>query len=909
MADSYVYPNAPRGKRDYDENSERRQRPRNSSGSDVCYDFQKGRCNRGQNCRFSHGEENGSGGGARGGPGRDDRRGGSMNGLVKINAAETYGDKDGSPCPSSGNWHDLLDVKLQKMSLHDDSWIEPKAKQTVITEAVKVATNVYSLKQWGVAAPTIHHYEIVDLKKTWVLLDPPREPRAPLAPMNSNDQEPAPADVAPDVAPADVAPAALAPAEDQLRDDRDAEDFFADGSRVPKETARRRVFEAIAALGATASSMCLWTDGAKQVYATEALGPEAAVTVKAPVAGVAVVVNQDSRRKQRQWRISLRKVSELGVADWYDELSKREDVFRSPSGELVDACSGQRCQMLTVLELALGAHMRQHGLCDVGNGRYLNERRRKPVGACDLRMGVEAKIKRVEAGLVVSADLIAKLVVRSDDRGTIADLIFQTLGRELEHRELRDDEAKTVRQLIKEKMVTILRIDPATERLERNETGQISPRTFKVPGQPGVLRAVPARDQTFEFRGRTISVAEYQREKGAPLRYPHLPCFVFDQGLVYDFDPATKARTPRLDEKGKKVRNLSYFPVERGVLESGQRAVGISAPQEMIQVLGMPPAKKLQEVAAILKMSKAASEGENVNLRAIGFELSSEPVSVWARCFPRPLVRMRMSPRGHFELVRDKDGKKGEWKPSRAWATLGVEEIRRWVVIDATLGRGPGPGRIDDFAKTLRDVLKNKGVDISEDYERATLRHASYDDIVDAINPRAELVICVIMHSSPGVSDSIYGKLKLWSNLNVGVTTQCVTAELLKKQNRGFDGIALSIAAKINAKSGGVNRYVKDVARPEVSDDDFSAWTGETYTCLIGVQVVLGSGYDEGVPPVVTACSTADRRCSKFVHTAVPFDRNEKIGFGLEDRIGTAARAPRLLCPLPTIVSRRRWRM
>ena len=43
MADSYVYPNAPRGKRDYDENSERRQRPRNSSGSDVCYDFQKGR--------------------------------------------------------------------------------------------------------------------------------------------------------------------------------------------------------------------------------------------------------------------------------------------------------------------------------------------------------------------------------------------------------------------------------------------------------------------------------------------------------------------------------------------------------------------------------------------------------------------------------------------------------------------------------------------------------------------------------------------------------------------------------------------------------------------------------------------------------------------------------------------------
>jgi RNA recognition motif-containing protein len=43
--------------------------------SDVCYDWQKGRCNRGSSCRFSHSED-GSGGGDRGGDrgGRDNDR-------------------------------------------------------------------------------------------------------------------------------------------------------------------------------------------------------------------------------------------------------------------------------------------------------------------------------------------------------------------------------------------------------------------------------------------------------------------------------------------------------------------------------------------------------------------------------------------------------------------------------------------------------------------------------------------------------------------------------------------------------------------------------------------------------------------------------------------------------------------
>ena len=73
--------------------------------------------------------------------------------------------------------------------------------------------------------------------------------------------------------------------------------------------------------------------------------------------------------------------------------------------------------------------------------------------------------------------------------------------------------------------------------------------------------------------------------------------------------------------------------------------------------------------------------------------------------------------------------------------------------------------------------------------------------------------------------------------------------------------IAGSIAAKINAKFGGVNRVVIDGGS---ESEDFNAWTGEAPTVLVGVHVQLAGAYDSTIPPVVTATATTNRSMSEF---------------------------------------------
>ena len=53
-------------------------------GAGVCYSFQKGECDRGSNCRFSHEGGGGGGGGYRGGGGRGGDRGGDRGGMFLL---------------------------------------------------------------------------------------------------------------------------------------------------------------------------------------------------------------------------------------------------------------------------------------------------------------------------------------------------------------------------------------------------------------------------------------------------------------------------------------------------------------------------------------------------------------------------------------------------------------------------------------------------------------------------------------------------------------------------------------------------------------------------------------------------------------------------------------------------------
>ena len=236
--------------------------------------------------------------------------------------------------------------------------------------------------------------------------------------------------------------------------------------------------------------------------------------------------------------------------------------------------------------------MRAHGYYDQGKGNYVQSlgRPERQVQGCDIRMGVNMNVQRCEAGLVVSVGLTAKLSVSTGGAlDTVADLIlrtFQTSGKSLEDpsKYLSPKEAAELKQLLKDKVVTILR--PG----KPDATATVSRRNFKDPAKPGAIVVKSANEATFELYDKAtktssvISVADYQRSGKAgtqALRYPHLPVVNMEDGFVFETvpDPENPGKMKRQPKKvdGKKVPKTTMIPVERLRLESGQRAGGINA--------------------------------------------------------------------------------------------------------------------------------------------------------------------------------------------------------------------------------------------------------------------------------------------------------------------------------------------
>ena len=131
---------------------------------------------------------------------------------------------------------------------------------------------------------------------------------------------------------------------------------------------------------------------------------------------------------------------------------------------------------------------------------------------------------------------------------------------------------------------------------------------------------------------------------------------------------------------------------------------------------------------------------------------------------------------------------------------------------------------------------------------------------------KPDLVLVVIKKSQASLSESDYGKIKRFQH-QTGVMTSCVTVESLKTAGSArYRDIVRAIAAKINAKFGGVNRAVvsAESAKSNGEPVDFHPWTGAAPTALVAVHVALAGAYDSTIPSMVTAACTVDQLMTQF---------------------------------------------
>ena len=122
--------------------------------------------------------------------------------------------------------------RLNGMSLGDGSWIEPKSPPTLVTKEVKLATNLYQLKATGSTTTLLHEYRICAVRKR------DRIDGKPVDSVERKEKENEPRE------PRELREPTPPEKTGMERDD----ELFADGTRVPNETKRQRVVEAVVAL-------------------------------------------------------------------------------------------------------------------------------------------------------------------------------------------------------------------------------------------------------------------------------------------------------------------------------------------------------------------------------------------------------------------------------------------------------------------------------------------------------------------------------------------------------------------------------------------------------------------------------------------------------------------------------------
>ena len=514
-----------------------------------------------------NGNGRGGGYGGRSGGGYGGRGGGKggKGTVVDITQSDTIGDPAGRPAraPATAAGRSLEDV-LAKLHLGD--WIEPKGEPTINCRSVKLGTNLYQLVPTGTTPALIHEYRICRIGKRDRLDGKPADENG--KPSDEN-RSPTP--------PKQVKERKLVERTPILTGNEREDEVYADGSRVPSETKRRHVVEATEALERLTKAT-IFTDGASQLYSTAPLekhmGPSG-FTLAAPVKEQTLKPHRDGRTRLKEFLVDVKQV---GIHDFGEWLARTgaEDAQRAASGEIVDAVKGQREHVLTVLDLAIGRHMRAHGYYGQGKGDYVQSQNveRQVPGGCDLRMGVNMSVQRCQAGLVAVVGLTAKLSVATGGAlDTVADLILRAFpGKSYDSKPLDGNDASHLKQLLKDKVVTILR--PG----KPNATGIVSRRNFKDSTRPGVVVAKSANEATFEMKGKDISVADYQRlgKPGtAPLRYPDLPVVLMEDGFEFETvpDPDKPGKTKRQPKvvDGKKVPKATMIPARSGVPRFARR--------------------------------------------------------------------------------------------------------------------------------------------------------------------------------------------------------------------------------------------------------------------------------------------------------------------------------------------------
>ncbi|XP_055531383.1 protein argonaute-2 isoform X2 [Wyeomyia smithii] len=333
-----------------------------------------------------------------------------------------------------------------------------------------------------------------------------------------------------------------------------------------------------------------------------------------------------------------------------------------------------------------------------------------------------------------------------------------------------------------------------------------------------------ANKETFKTEtGQVLTVEQYFRQQGYPLKYPNLPVM----------------------HVGSTVRNI-LLPIELCSVPRGQalnKKHPDSCTQQIIRSSATDTATRKRK---IIDLFSQINYNNAPTIKEFGLSVGTKFEEVDGRVLEAPYLEYR----GNKTIQPSR----GVWRAEKYQFLLPSTDIVRrslcWTILN--LDQRTRQDAIERFGKMIYDISKRQDVQL-EPFSMArnwmeprVMREyiRELDSIFGKLKAdRMDLVIVII----PGIGDA-YAKVKQKAELVTGLLTQCIKGDTIFK--KGTDQSTLNnIWLKINAKTNGTNHKLVQNYKPPFA---------RKHVMFVGADVTHPSPEQTNIPSVVGVAASYD---------------------------------------------------
>ncbi|VDC01533.1 unnamed protein product [Peniophora sp. CBMAI 1063] len=349
--------------------------------------------------------------------------------------------------------------------------------------------------------------------------------------------------------------------------------------------------------------------------------------------------------------------------------------------------------------------------------------------------------------------------------------------------------------------------------------------------------------------GASMTVAQYfQGVLNRPLQYPDIVCAELATGAI--------------------------IPLELCTVIPGQ-IIRKELPRETTKdVLAFSTKKPAERLQSIMQGLAVLAYGQSEYVRQFGINVSNAPLSMTARVIPPPTLKYGTGSKQPTIQPRD-----GGWNMIDKKMYQPTTKITEWVVAIFEQARIFNQGRVQDMVGGLRQAANAVGVRMDRD--PAVIKYLSGQG-----NIVAELValggecrnktkvipsLYIVIIPEHGNSD-IYGAVKYFGDVKMGVVTQCMRSAKCMKANQQYYA---NVLLKLNVKQGGVNSvpdarsisFITDPANP---------------TIVFGADAIHPAPGTSDRPSFTALVGSVDSNAAKYVATMRAQETRKEIIQDLE---------------------------